>query len=111
MPDDFGPDDEISWLAVTPGLPVVSSDGQVIGHVTHILGDAGEDIFDGVGFRQGLGSPKMLPQDAIETITGRHILLKLSAAEAAAQAAPYSEEAIYRPELSKHKHPFWRRQE
>lgn len=111
MPEDERPDDEISWLAVTPGLPVVSSDDQVIGHVTHILGDASEDIFDGVGFRQGLHTPKMLPEAAIDVITRSRIVLKLTAVDAGAQAAPYKEEAIYRAELSKHKHPFWRREE
>lgn len=110
MPDDESADDEIAWLAVTPGLPVVAKGGEVIGHVTHILGDANEDIFDGVGYRQGLHSPKMLPEEAIEVITRSAIRLKLTAEEALAQAAPYAEEAIYRAEMSKRKHPFWRRQ-
>ncbi len=110
MPDDESSDDEISWLAVTPGLPVVAKGGEVIGHVTHILGDSSEDVFDGVGYRAGMHPARMLPEEAIEVITRSAIRLKLTAEEAAAQAAPYGEEAIYHAELSKRKHPFWRRQ-
>lgn len=45
MSDLGGP---ASYLTLEPGTPVVSSDGQPVGTVAHVLADAEEDIFDGL---------------------------------------------------------------
>src|SRR6266576_1400216 len=38
----------ISYLALAEGTPVLSSDGEPIGKVAHVLADADDDIFDGI---------------------------------------------------------------
>lgn len=45
-----------SWLAAQRGLPVVSAEGDDVGEVLHILGDPGEDIFDGLVIESKVGS-------------------------------------------------------
>jgi uncharacterized protein YrrD len=38
----------VSYLTLQAGTPVVSSDGERLGTVAHVLYDADEDIFDGI---------------------------------------------------------------
>jgi hypothetical protein len=38
----------IAWLALADGMPVYDRDGELVGVVEHVAGDAGADIFDGV---------------------------------------------------------------
>jgi hypothetical protein len=38
----------ISYLALKEGTAVLSSDGEPIGKVAHVLADADDDIFDGI---------------------------------------------------------------
>ena len=101
---------EVSWKVVGPGTPVRSSDGTVVGEVTHVLGDPDEDIFDGVGFRRGFfGAHRMASWKRIERITDRAVYLNIDAAQAE-QAPAYQEEHIYMVGVTgffRH-HPGWR---
>jgi hypothetical protein len=38
----------ISYLALEPGTKVISSDGETVGEVAHVLAVRDEDIFDGI---------------------------------------------------------------
>ncbi|HXX38281.1 MAG TPA: hypothetical protein VEP50_09050 [bacterium] len=91
-----GDADVVSWRMITSGMPVIASDGTRVGYVTHVLGDPGEDIFDGVGFRHHLWtSPRMAPASMVARITERAVYLSVPAAEAE-QCAPYQEEHVFR---------------
>jgi hypothetical protein len=46
---DLGP--PTSYLAVSEGVPVYSSDGKRFGELTHVLADEEKDIFDGLVVR------------------------------------------------------------
>jgi hypothetical protein len=37
-----------SYMTLTPGVPVLSSDGQRLGTVAHVLAEPEQDIFDGI---------------------------------------------------------------
>ena len=37
-----------SYLTLAEGTPVLTSDGERIGEVAHVLADADEDVFDGL---------------------------------------------------------------
>jgi hypothetical protein len=88
--------EEVSWRLIEPGMVVLASDGTPIGRVTHVLGDPGEDIFDGVGFRHHLWTaPRMASAATIARITERAVSLRISAAEAELCPA-YQEEHVYR---------------
>ncbi|HKV46083.1 MAG TPA: DUF2171 domain-containing protein, partial [bacterium] len=77
------------------GMPVIASDGTLVGHVTHVLGDSGRDIFDGVSFRRHLLGPhRMVSYAMIGRITDRAVYLNV--ATPAAEACPaYQEEQVY----------------
>lgn len=94
---DRGDDTErVSWRVIEPGTPVLALDGTPVGHVTHVLGDPDEDIFDGVGFRHHLWtSPRMAPAAMVVRITARAVQLNISAADAE-QCASYQEEHVFR---------------
>jgi rRNA processing protein Gar1 len=97
--DDDGliasPDDEISWLALQAGTKVLTSDGKVVGHVTHVLGDLSEDIFDGIGVRHGLLGQRMLPRSAIARITRATVYLAVPESGLGEVLQAYAEERMY----------------
>jgi len=88
--------EEVSWRLIEPGTAVLASDGTLIGHVTHLLGDPNRDIFDGVGFRHHLWTAhRMAAAAMVARITARAVSLRVSAAEAE-QCPAYQEEHVYR---------------
>ncbi len=94
--DDLeGPDDEISFMALQAGTPIVTSDGQTVGRVTHVLGDLEEDIFDGIGYRHGLFGQRMLPRRAVARITHAAVHLSIPLADVEKTSSAYAEERIY----------------
>lgn len=92
--DTDSPDDEISWMALQGGTDVLCSDGKKLGHVTHVLGDLEEDVFDGIGFRHGLLGQRMLPRSVIARITRSAVYLSIPSEEVDQTATAYSEERI-----------------
>lgn len=97
-PDDeeiLSPDDEISWLALEAGTKVLTSDGRHVGHVTHVLGDLSEDVFDGIGVSHGLLGQILLPRAVVARITRGAVHLAVPEAEVGKVAKTYAEERIY----------------
>jgi uncharacterized protein YrrD len=71
--------DPVSWLLIEPGWKVVSGDGEEIGKVEEIVGDTGEDIFNGLSVATGLlGRPKYVPAERVRSITDGCVELELS---------------------------------
>jgi uncharacterized protein YrrD len=74
--------DPASWLVVEPGWAVVGSDGTEVGKVEEIIGDSGEDIFNGLSVSSGLlAKPKYVPAERVTEIVEGEIRLDLSAEE------------------------------
>jgi hypothetical protein len=73
----------ISYLTLTSGAEVVSSDGDVVGKVAHVLADTSMDVFDGVviDVRRGTGGLHFADADQIGEIYERAVVLTLPAAE------------------------------
>src|SRR5438067_657482 len=46
--------DPVSWLVVEPGWKVVDRDGDALGRVDEVIGDTGQDIFNGLAVSQGM---------------------------------------------------------
>lgn len=46
---------EVSWLVIEPGWRVAGSSGDELGSVEEVIGDQGEDVFDGLAVVAGLG--------------------------------------------------------
>jgi hypothetical protein len=72
--------DPVSWLVVEPGWKVVAADGEEIGRVEELVGDANEDIFNGLAISTGLvGKPKYVPAERVAGIVEGEIRLDLVA--------------------------------
>jgi hypothetical protein len=72
--------DPVSWLVVEPGWKVVAADGEEIGRVEEVVGDANEDIFNGLAISTSLvGKPKYVPAERVTGIVEGEIRLDLAA--------------------------------
>jgi uncharacterized protein YrrD len=76
--------DPASYLVLEDGTPVVSSDGEQVGKVEHVLADDDADVFDGVivDMRAGPGGHRFADADQVEAIYERGVVLRLEAAAA-----------------------------
>jgi hypothetical protein len=71
--------DRVSWLLVEHGWKVVAADGSSIGTVAEVVGDTGEDIFNGVSVSPGLlKRPKYVPAEQVAEITEGEVQLAIS---------------------------------
>lgn len=82
--------DPISYLTLEPGTDVISSDGEAVGKVEHVLGDEGTDIFDGlvIDTRAGPGGRRFVDAPEVLELRERAVLLTISAAEVAGLPEP-----------------------
>lgn len=73
-------DEPVSWLVIEPGWTVVGADGSEVGKVEEIVGDTGEDIFNGLSVSTGLlGRAKYVPAERVSRITEGSVELDLPA--------------------------------
>jgi len=63
-----------SFLQVDPGIDVISSDGQRVGKLEHVLTDDGTSIFDGIviDVATGPGGHRFVDAPAIKTARSRN---------------------------------------
>lgn len=75
-----------SYLALSEGTDVYSSDGQKLGEVGEVRADEQKDIFDGLVISRGVLAPRscFVLADQVEQIHERGVVLSLDA-EAAEQ--------------------------
>jgi hypothetical protein len=72
--------DPVSWLVIEPGWRVVAADGTEVGRVDEIVGDTGEDIFNGLAVASGLlGRPKYVPAERVKGIVEGEVRLDVPA--------------------------------
>ena len=78
---DYG--NPISYLVLEPGTDCVSSDGQRVGKVEHVLAAEDVDIFDGlvVDLESGPGGLHFVDAPEVEEIYERAVVLTVPAAE------------------------------
>lgn len=79
-----------SYLTVSKGVPVYSSDGENLGRVVQVLSAPNIDMFDGVIFdtTAGPGGHRFVDAPEVGGIFENGIVLKIDAAEAAALPRP-----------------------
>lgn len=80
-------DTAISYLAAVPGTPVLSSSGQVIGTLEHVLQVPELDVFDGIVIATGAGL-RFVDADRVQQITRSAIRCGIGDAEAASLPPP-----------------------
>jgi hypothetical protein len=73
-----------SYLTLSAGAPVYSSDGERLGVIEHVLAEPEEDIFDGIVFDSSPlpGGHRFADSEEVEEIYARGVVLKLDAAAA-----------------------------
>jgi hypothetical protein len=86
--DDLG--ERSSYLTVSKGVPVYSSDGEKLGRVVRVLSAPNIDMFDGVVFdtTAGPGGHRFVDAPEVGEIFEGGIVLKIDAAAAADLPAP-----------------------
>jgi hypothetical protein len=86
----------ISYQVLASGTPVYSSDGKLVGHVTHVLSVPEEDVFDGIVIdeREGPGGHRFADADDVGAIHERAVTLKLDAAACRALPTPSANPAV-----------------
>jgi hypothetical protein len=84
--------DPTSYLQAPTGVDVISSDGERVGTLAHVLADAEEDIFDGIVIDAGGHRFVDAPQVG-EFFTGA-VTLKIPAADVASLPEPTENPAV-----------------
>jgi hypothetical protein len=87
-------DSAISYMAAVPGTPVLSSSGNQIGTLEHVLQVPEVDVFDGIVIATQAGL-RFIDADYVREITTAHIGVSLDDAQAA-QLAPPDGAPVYR---------------
>lgn len=74
---DYG--NPTSYLALQPGADVISSDGDRVGKVEHVLADADSDIFDGmvIDIETGPGGLHFVDSEQVGELYERAAVLKV----------------------------------
>ncbi|MCW2989426.1 MAG: hypothetical protein JWM73_20 [Solirubrobacterales bacterium] len=88
--------EQISYLTLRSGAEVISSDGEVVGAVEHVLADEGADIFDGIviDVRTGPGGLRFADAPDVAEIREGGVLLALPAAAVAGLPEPSANPAV-----------------
>ena len=74
--------DPVSWFVVERGWPVVDADGEELGSVDEVIGDADSDIFNGLSVSTGLlGRPRYVSAERVREIVEGRVALDLDRAE------------------------------
>jgi hypothetical protein len=84
-----------SYLTLSVGTPVLSSDGERIGYVAHVLADANVDVFDGIVIDLRPGH-RFADAPEVGQIHEQGVLLKLDAHAARALPEPSKNAATMR---------------
>jgi hypothetical protein len=82
--------EQSSYLAVSKGVPVFSSEGERLGRVVKVLSAPNLDMFDGIVFdtTAGPGGHRFVDAPEVGEIYERGVVLKIDASEAASLPSP-----------------------
>jgi uncharacterized protein YrrD len=85
-----------SYLDADEGVDVISSDGQVLGKLEHVLADEQSDIFDGivVDTSAGPGGHRFVDAPDVDGFFERAVILKISGADAEQLHEPSDNPAV-----------------
>jgi hypothetical protein len=85
---DLGP--PASYLTLSPGAAVYSSDGKRLGEVEHVLAEPEDDIFDGIVFDASPlpGGHRFVDAPDVDAVYEGGVVLKLDAEAAAGLHEP-----------------------
>jgi hypothetical protein len=74
--------DPVAWKLIAPGWTVLDADGEEVGRIREVTGDADADIFDGLAIDRGrLSREQYVPSEHVGEIRDGTVELTLSRAE------------------------------
>jgi uncharacterized protein YrrD len=74
--------DPVSWLVIERGWKVLDTVGEEIGTVEEVVGDSGEDIFNGLAVNTALlDRPRYVPAERVQAITDGEVRVSMTADE------------------------------
>jgi hypothetical protein len=82
-------EDDISYMALTPGTRVLSSDGSLVGEVERVLDIPELDLFDGIVIETPNGD-RFVDRDHVTRITTAAVYCAFTAEEASSLPVPDS---------------------
>jgi hypothetical protein len=83
--------DPVSWFVIEPGWRVVDANGEDVGRVEEVVGDSGNDIFNGLAIAtQMLGRPRYVPAEHVGSIVEGSVQLSITE-DQVAQLGEYEE--------------------
>jgi len=93
-----------SYRSLQAGTPVYSSDGELIGNVTHVLADEHEDVFDGIVIGEGehrFGKEhRFADAEDVQEIFDQGVVLKLDLAATAQLPEPSANPAVMQDDVA-----------
>jgi hypothetical protein len=85
--------DPVSWFVIEPGWSVVDANGEQAGRVDEVVGDSGNDIFNGLAVATtALGRPRYVPAEQVGSIVEGSVHLTITK-EQIADLGEYEEPA------------------
>jgi uncharacterized protein YrrD len=74
--------DPVSWFVIERGWKVLDAAGEEIGTVEEVVGDSGEDIFNGLAVNTALlDRPRYVPAERVQEITDGEVRVGMTADE------------------------------
>ena len=87
---------QVSWKAIEGDAVVFSSEGEAVGKVKQVVGDADADVFTGLAVSAGVLEPsRLIPSERVGSIWPDRVDVDLTKAEIEA-LAPYEETPVVR---------------
>ena len=73
---------EVSWKALEPGAEVVGADGDSVGTLSRVVGDADADVFTGIAVKASfLSGERLVPSERVRGIWPERVEIDLSKAD------------------------------
>jgi uncharacterized protein YrrD len=99
----------IAYRVLERGVPVLSSDGEEVGTVDHVVAAAEQDIFHGVVMSSKRLGRRFVPAEDIAALHERGVDLRISAAEVAELPVPGGAAPEYTEDPAESKWEHWAR--
>jgi uncharacterized protein YrrD len=104
---DEGP--QIAYRVLEKGVPVVSSDGQTVGTVHHVVAAPEQDIFHGLVISVGKLDHRFVAADEIDSLHELGVDLRIDAEAAARLPTPSGAAPEYREDPTETRWDHWAR--
>jgi len=97
----------IAYPLLEKGVPVLSSDGEQVGTVHHVVAAEQQDIFHGLVISNTRLGKRFVPAEDVRSLHEHGVDLRIDAAEVTALPAPGGDAPVYTEDPSTSKWSHW----